>query len=137
MIVHRLFVLLLLNVLAGPLGNAAAEQAGEQPDIEVFVRQGCPHCEAAKTFLYDLQHERPALHIARYDIAENSSARQRLAMLAAERSITTIGVPAFLIGTELIVGFLSDDTTGAEIRARLNQNAQVAAVARLRRPRHG
>ena len=127
MIVHRLFVLLLLNVLAGPLGNAAAEQAGEQPDIEVFVRQGCPHCEAAKTFLDDLQHERLALHIARYDIAENSSARQRLAILAAERSITTIGVPAFLIGTELIVGFLSDDTTGAEIRARLNQNAQSTA----------
>jgi hypothetical protein len=48
-------------------------------------------------------------------------------MLAAERSITNLGVPAFLIGTELIVGFLSDDTTGAEIRARLNQNAQSAA----------
>lgn len=128
MIAHRLFVLpLLLSVLAGPLGSAATEHTGEQPDIEVFVRQGCPHCEAAKTFLDDLQHERPALHIARYDIAENSSARQRLAMLAAERRVTNIGVPTFLIGTELIVGFLSDDTTGAEIRAKLNQNAQPAA----------
>lgn len=128
MIALRLFVLsLLLSILAGPLGNAAAEHAGEQPDIEVFVRQGCPHCEAAKTFLDDLQHERPALHIARYDIAENSSARQRLAMLAAERRVTSIGVPTFLIGTELIVGFLSTDTTGAEIRARLNRNAQSAA----------
>jgi len=127
MIVQRLFVLpLLLSVLAGPLGNAAAEHTGEQPDIEVFVRQGCPHCEAAKTFLDDLQHERPALRIARYDIAENSSARQRLAMLAAERRITNFGVPTFLIGTELIVGFLSADTTGAKIRTRLNQNAQSA-----------
>lgn len=128
MIAHRLFVLpLLLSILAGPLGSAAAEHTGKQPDIEVFVRQGCPHCEAAKTFLDDLQHERPALHIARYDIAENSSARQRLAMLAAERRVTNLGVPTFLIGTELIVGFLSADTTGAEIRARLNQNAQSAA----------
>lgn len=48
-------------------------------------------------------------------------------MLAAERRITNIGVPTFLIGTELIVGFLSADTTGAEIRARLNRNAQSAA----------
>jgi type IV secretory pathway TrbD component len=48
-------------------------------------------------------------------------------MLAAERRVTNLGVPTFLIGTELIVGFLSADTTGAEIRARLNQNAQSAA----------
>jgi glutaredoxin len=126
--VHRLFVLLLLlSMLAGPLRNAAAEQTGEQPDIEVFVRQGCPHCEAAKTFLDDLQHERPALRIVRYDIAEDSSARQRLTMLAAERSLSNIGVPTFLIGAELIVGFLSADTTGAEILARLNRNAQASA----------
>jgi glutaredoxin len=128
MIPWRLFVLaLILTALACPIGSAAAEYTGEQPDIEVFVRQGCPHCEAAKTFLDDLQHERPTLRIARYDIAENSSARQRLAMLAAERRITNLGVPTFLIGTELIVGFLSADTTGAEIRARLNRNAQSAA----------
>jgi len=48
-------------------------------------------------------------------------------MLAAERGITNIGVPTFLIGTELIIGFLSADTTGAEIRARLDQNTQGAA----------
>lgn len=128
MIPCRLFVLtLVLTALAYPIGSAAVETAREHSDIEVFVRQGCPHCEAAKTFLDDLQHEQPAVRIAFYDIAENSSARQRLAMLAVERKITNIGVPTFLIGTELIVGFLSADTTGAEIRARLNRNAQAAA----------
>ena len=48
-------------------------------------------------------------------------------MLAAERGITNIGVPTFLIGTELIIGFLSAETTGAEIRARLDRNTQGAA----------
>jgi hypothetical protein len=48
-------------------------------------------------------------------------------MLAAERGIANIGVPTFLIGRELIIGFLSADTTGAEIRARLDQNTQGAA----------
>ena len=47
-------------------------------------------------------------------------------MLAAERGITNIGVPTFLIGTELIIGFLSADTTGAEIRVRLDRNTQGA-----------
>lgn len=42
--------------------------------------------------------------------------------MGAERGLTTVGVPTFLIGTELIVGFASPDTTGAEIRARLDRN---------------
>lgn len=97
-------------------------QAGEPvQDLEVFVRAGCPHCEAAKIFLDVLRRERPSLRIAIYDIAENSAARQRLATLAGERGLDNFGVPTFLIGTELIVGFLSVDTTGAEIRARLDR----------------
>lgn len=89
----------------------------------MFIRAGCPHCEAAKVFLDDLRRERPSLHIALYDIATDSAGRQRLAALAKDRGITTIGVPTFLIGTEVIVGFHSSDTTGTEIRAKLDQNA--------------
>ena len=61
-----------------------------------------------------------------YDVVEDSAARQRLAGLASERGIANIGVPTFLIGTELIVGFLSAETTGAELRTRLDQYAQRA-----------
>ena len=93
------------------------------PEIEVFVRAGCPHCETAKAFLNELQQERPAVRIVLYDIAEDSTARQRRATLAAERGIANIGVPTFLIGAELIVGFLSAETTGSEIYARLDQRA--------------
>ena len=104
------------------LGSGTLVQGGEPvQDLEVFVRAGCPHCEAAKVFLDELQHERPSLRIAIYDVAENSAARQRLATLAGERGLDNFGVPSFLIGTELIVGFLSADTTGIEIRARLDR----------------
>ncbi len=96
-------------------------------DIEVFVRAGCPHCEAAKTFLDELRREQPSLRIVLYDIAEDPAARQRLATLAKDRGITTVGVPTFLIGKEIIVGFRSSDTTGAEIRAKLQQNVPGAA----------
>lgn len=70
-----------------------------------------PQCKAAKAFLNnELQRERPAVRIVIYDVAEDSAARQRLATLAAERSIANIGVPTFQIGTELIVGLLSAET---------------------------
>lgn len=110
------------------LGSGALIQAGEPvPDLEVFVRAGCPHCEAAKVFLDDLRRKQPSLRIAVHDVSTDASARQRLAMLADERGIAKIGVPTFLIGTQLIIGFLSADTTGAEVRARLDQNTKGAA----------
>jgi glutaredoxin len=122
--VRRIGICLVLLALR----SGTLVQAGDPvQDLEVFVRAGCPHCEAAKVFLDELRHERPSLRIAIYDIAEDSAARQRLATLAAERGIANIGVPTFLIGAELIVGFLSAETTGTEIRARLDQNAQGAA----------
>ncbi|MBX3350444.1 MAG: NrdH-redoxin [Nitrospira sp.] len=113
----QLFILLLC-------GWASAWSGETNPDIEVFVRAGCPHCEAAKLFLNDLRRERPSLQVVLYDIAADSTARQRLATLARDRGITTIGVPTFVIGTEVLIGFDSADTTGAEIRAKLDRHAQ-------------
>jgi glutaredoxin len=104
--------------------GTAVRAAEVNPDIEVFVRVGCPHCEAAKAFLDDLHRERPELRIAFSDVAGDESARQRLATLLRDRGITSIGVPTFLIGTELIVGFRSADTTGVAIRSLLDRNAQ-------------
>lgn len=112
-----LVLLLFFSVASTPADTLA-------PDIEIFVRAGCPHCEAAKVFLEELQREQPSLQIAVYDIAENAGARQRLATLVAERGLSSIGVPTFLIGTELIVGFRSAGTTGAELRARLIRRTQ-------------
>jgi glutaredoxin len=98
-----------------------AGAAASAPDLEVFVRAGCPHCETAKTFLNELQRERPSVRIELYDVSADQAALLRLKELASERGITTPGVPAFLIGADLIVGFRSADTTGKELLERLDQ----------------
>ena len=116
-----LFILLVLS-------GTTLQAAGTTPDIEVFVRAGCPHCEAAKIFLDELRREQPSLHIALHDIAEDPTARERLITLVQERGITTVGVPTFLVGTELIIGFQSSETAGAEIRAKLDRKALGATV---------
>ena len=111
------------------LGNGVHVLADEPTlDLEVFVHAGCPHCEAAKVFLEELRRERPSLQIVIYDIAEDSAARQRLAALSADRGMPSIGVPTFLIGTELIVGFHSSDTTGNEIRTKVDQRRQAVTA---------
>jgi glutaredoxin len=117
--------LLVWALLVGP----AARAVDSGPDVEVFVRSGCPHCEAAKRFLEQLHRERPSLRIAVRDVEADPAALQRLTQLAAERGILRLGVPAFFIGTDLIVGFLSAETTGAEIRAGLDRVAREGAAA--------
>ena len=119
LLADTLLTLLILTVLlciwAGPV--LAEPAAG---NLDVFIRAGCPHCEAAKPFLHDLQRERPSLRITVYDLAQDAAARQRLAGLADQAGVTSIGVPTFVIGTELIVGFHSAETTGQTIREKLD-----------------
>ena len=92
-------------------------------DIEVFIREGCPRCEAAKIFLDTLAREQPSLTIRVRDLAIDRAARVRLNALAEVSRIPAVGVPAFYLHEQLIIGFQSADTTGARIKALLNQPA--------------
>ena len=110
---RRLLCALVLAALA--LRAAAAAP----PEIEVFTREGCPHCAAAERFLEALHEERPELRIARHDVGRDAAARERLRTLAAEHGLASAGVPTFLVGGRLVVGFGSAETSGREILAAL------------------
>ncbi len=99
----------------------AEDAAPRQPDIEVFSREGCPYCAAAKTFLDDLQRERPSLHIQYHDVGRDARALARLQTLAAAQGIRAPGVPAFWVRGELVIGFAGPEITGARITARLDR----------------
>jgi glutaredoxin len=113
---------LLLTALACPLGSDAVEPAGEQPDIEVFVRQGCPHCTEAKRFLEDLQRDRPSLRIVLRDLEQDKTALRQLQELADRYGVRTPGVPAFHLRGTLIIGYSDAESTGARITALLDQS---------------
>ena len=102
---------------------SAAVGAGGPPaaDIEVFTRPGCPHCAEAERFLDELTREQPTLRVRVHDVVTDPAALARLRALAGARGRTALGVPAFVVGGELIVGFTSPATTGREIRRRLAQ----------------
>jgi glutaredoxin len=123
MIAHRFFVLaLVLTALVCPLGSATVEPAGEQPDIEVFVRQGCPHCTEAKRFLEDLQRDRPSLRIVLRDLEQDKTALRQLQELADRYGVRTPGVPAFHLRGTLIIGYSDAESTGTKITALLDQS---------------
>lgn len=101
--------------------SGVGPETAPPPDIEVFVREGCPHCAAAKLFLNDLRRDRPALRIVVRDIAQDGAARTRLGELGDLTGTRVGGVPAFYLRGRLLVGFDHERTTGQELRALLDQ----------------
>jgi glutaredoxin len=117
---------LLAAALGAALALAAAGAAAEAPgaaaaapDVEVFVREDCPHCADAHRFLAELRREQPSLRVVERDVQRDPAARERLEALAAEHGVGAVGVPTFRVGDRLLVGFRSAETTGVELRAAL------------------
>jgi glutaredoxin len=94
--------------------------AAEANRIEVFVREGCPHCANAEEFLALLQKERPALSIVIRDVQKEPAALERLKELAQQTRTGTVRVPAIHVRGQLIVGFSPEAGTDALIRAALD-----------------
>jgi glutaredoxin len=114
-------------MMVWPLAERAGVRASEAPvTLEVFVRSGCPHCDAAKLFLRDLQERRPGLRVLVQDIGQNQAALARFDDLARARAITAIGVPAFYLAGELIIGFQDAQSTGARLIALLDRAPAIA-----------
>ena len=90
-----------------------------QPDIEVFIRTGYPHCEAARVFLKELRRERPTLRILIHDLHEEPEAMARFKDLADKLEVRHLGVPAFYLRGEWIIGYDQSGQTDARIRSLL------------------
>lgn len=127
---HFVLALNLVGILPGYADN----QPPPSVDLEVFTRAGCPHCVAAAPFLEALQRERPTLRIRVYDVEEDPIALDRLEELAAQHGAQAVGVPAFYLRDKLLIGYLSVETTGRQIRALLDHVSTLPESATVEAP---
>lgn len=122
-----LSLLLLWLPLVSPLMSAAvASSPTASADLVVYVREGCPHCAKAKEFLRDLQTEAPALRIELRPVDERPEYATELLERSEAAGVWPPGVPAFVIGDTLLVGFDDAGLRAAELRARLLDRATLA-----------
>ena len=112
---------LLVVALSGISNIPQLRPEETKADIEVFVRQGCPHCEAAKEFIDKLKKNEPELQILYHDVAQDTQALSRLTNLAVQHGVKHLGVPTFYLKGELIVGFHSPETTGKQLKDLLER----------------
>ncbi|WP_300453696.1 glutaredoxin family protein [Accumulibacter sp.] len=124
-------VLCLLVLSAGQSQAVAAAPERPRLEIEAFLKEGCPHCTAAKAFLADLAVERPDLRISLRDIRRDPDALARLNELSRQAGVAPAGVPTIRIGAELVIGFDTPATTGEQVRALLDRDVAAAANAAI------
>ncbi|MNF28471.1 hypothetical protein D3C85_249650 [compost metagenome] len=113
-----LLILLLMQPIAASAVDSPPAPA-TSPVLEVFVRDGCPHCAAAKAWLADLAAERPELRIVLRPVDRDARARADLLRISRQAGYWPPGVPTFVIGDRVLVGFDDTEHSGAQLLALL------------------
>ena len=104
----------------------ATEQAPEaaQPSltiVDVFVREGCPHCADAKAFLDRLAVERPGVQVVYHPVDTDPQARDALIALSQAAGAWPPGVPTFVVDGQMLIGFDDAEHSGRELLAMIEQ----------------
>ena len=112
----------LIVLLLGMPWVAAGAAAQPQPPaaaevLEVFVREGCPHCADAKAFLPAFSRERPSLRIVYRSLDDDAAALDDLVRHSRRAGIWPPGVPTFVYDGRVVAGFESAERSGPELAA--------------------
>jgi len=121
---QRRVALVLLFLLATLTAWAAAAQPEAAPVLsrrvlEVFVRDGCPHCADAKIFLAQLARDRPDVQIVYRPVDQDERALEDLVQHSRDAGIWPPGVPTFVANGRLLVGFDDGERSGPAVLALL------------------
>lgn len=115
----------LLTLLLFSQSSNAAEEIQQtfikENELEVFVRDDCPHCAKAKKFLLKFGSERPWLCIIYRSVDHDVSARDDLMQYSHRAGIWPPGVPAFHFKGQLLVGFDNADHIGTLLASLVDQ----------------
>lgn len=116
-----------LLTVAGTTDGAAApagqELSRDTVMLEVFVREGCPHCAAAEEFLPDFAAERPWLRLVYRHVDRDPAARADLMRRSEAAGVWPPGVPTFALQGRVMVGFDSAGESGAALAAFVDDTA--------------
>ena len=107
-------------LVSGPVPAAGTTPEEDRLiDFHFFWSARCPHCVEARPFAMRLPEELPWLRFHDLEISRNGDNARRYVAMAAELGEHASSVPAFLFCGELHVGWHSAETTGAQLRSRL------------------
>jgi glutaredoxin len=99
---------------------APAEAPGAALVLQVFVKEGCPHCAAAKEYLAALQEQRQHLNVVLRSVDLDAEAAEALLRYSRTAGVWPPGVPTFVFDERVLVGFTDAERSGPEILALID-----------------
>jgi len=127
----------LVFFLLGALPLQAEEAKTNEVNLYFFWGDGCPHCAKEEVFLKKMEKKYPNLTVYDFEVWYDSDGRKILRNVGELLNINVSGVPLTVIGTNHIVGYSTDETTGKEIERLINyytENPIVDPVSKLLEP---
>lgn len=112
--------LCLIALFSWPASADTGGMTAEGETLVVFVRDGCPHCADAKSFLSELARQRPQLRIEYRAVDKDPEAREALAQVSRRAGAWPPGVPTFVVGERVMIGFGESAESGPELLALLD-----------------
>jgi hypothetical protein len=106
-------LLLALNTIA------AAAAPAKQVDAYLFWAFGCPHCEREIEFLKRLEAEEPRLQAHYLEVSRDAANQRAFAAVARRFVPDDPAVPLTVVGDAVMVGYATDETSGAALRQRV------------------
>ena len=84
-----------------------------------FFSPTCPHCQAAKPFLEQLERENPWLEVQRYTIKDNRANARFYFETAKSLGVEALSTPGFVFCRQVLIGYDSAETTGQQLASAL------------------
>lgn len=93
----------------------------ENNDFKVYLfwSEGCPHCEAEKEYLNEIKDNYPGMEIIMYEATGSIEEYNLLKEFCDAYDVTFI-TPLIFIGNDYVSGFVDKETTGLEIKEKLD-----------------
>ncbi len=113
----RLLALVLLVLSACTAGAAAAERV----DVYLFWAIGCPHCEREIAFLERVESVEPRVRVHYLEVSRDAANRRAFQAVAERLALEEPAVPLTLVGGSSMVGYATDETSGAELTRRIGE----------------
>ena len=118
-----LFIVLILSIIFTfySLNGVKAQDSDKPVVMHLFYGEGCPHCAKEIDFLdKKLPEWGEKVEFHKYESYYNSQNAQYFNEALEIFQIEQGGVPFLIIGDQYLLGYGSDETTGAEIEALVN-----------------
>lgn len=113
-------------LLVGAMGGAVA---ADRVTLEVFVRDGCPHCRDAKAYLETWSKTRPELEVRYRPVDADPAARADLERWTRAAGQWPPGVPTFVAHGRVLIGFGAPEYSGPLLEALIDARAAHRADA--------